>query len=176
MGFATNNQPLPQDGKSLPALNPQQKESLLMLIVIHFAEDNGLLSAEQLEDARASLRALFLRASGEETMLRKIIGILNINRALNKTFSEMAQILEGIHKSHHALFRKHDAFKQQLAALTITPDENRLFIGPLLEFSTGFVHAVTNFDRQMTAYKGERYVAPNSSPWSNMQVDQPSFC
>src|SRR4030066_271157 len=113
-----------QPDSSTPALNPQEKESLLMLIVINYAEAHGLLSAEQLEDARASLRALFLRATGEETMLRKIIGILKINRALNKTFSEMANILAGIKKSRQSLISKHDALEKQLASLVVTPEEN----------------------------------------------------
>src|SRR4030067_1464131 len=104
-----------QPDNSTPALNPQEKESLLMLIVINYAEEHDLLNAEQLEDARASLRALFLRATGEETMLRKIIGLLKINRALNKTFSEMANILAGIKKSHQSLVSKHEALEKQLA-------------------------------------------------------------
>lgn len=152
-----------EPGNTVLPLNPQQKELLLMLIVINYAEEHCLLNAEQLEDARASLRALFLRASGEETMLRKIIGILNINRALNKTFREMASILEAIRKSHRSLVKKHELLKQQLAALSITPDENRHFIGPLLEFSGDFVRAVIDFDRQMTAYKEDKEAEARSA-------------
>jgi hypothetical protein len=116
-------------------LNAQQKETLLMLIVINYAEEHGLLNAEQLEDARASLRALFLRATGEETMLRKIISILRINRALHSTFGEMANILAGIKKSHQSLMGKHAALEKQLAAMVETPDEIAHFARPLLEFS-----------------------------------------
>lgn len=145
--------PVIQTGNPLPPLNRQQQESLLMLIVLNFAEEHDLLNAEQLEDAKASLRALFLRATGEETMLRKIIGILNVNRALNKTFSEMANILDAIHKSHRSLVKKHDILKQQLAALSITPEENSRFVGPLLGFSSDFVRTVTEFNRQMSEYK-----------------------
>jgi hypothetical protein len=153
MHTATETSPVIQSGNPLPPLNPQQKESLLMLIVLNYAEEHDLLNAEHLEDAKASLRALFLRATGEETMLRKIIGILNVNRALNKTFSEMANILEAIRKSHRALVKKHDTLKQRLATLSISPEENKRFVGPLLEFSSDFVRAVTEFGRQMTEYK-----------------------
>ena len=153
MGASSHESQPIQPGNPLPPLNPQQKESLLMLIVVNYAEQNSLLNAEQLEDARASLRALFLRATGEETMLRKVIGILKVNRALNRTFSEMAGILEAIRKSHHALVRKHDALKQQLAGLEISPEENERLIGPLLEFSGQFVRAVAEFGRQITEYK-----------------------
>jgi len=154
MGATKNNLPVEQAAPgSTQLLLPHQKESLIVLVVINFAEAQGLLNAEQLEDARASLRALFLRATGEETMLRKMIGILKINRELNKTFSDMSRVLDGIRKSNLALVAKHEALKQQLAAMAVTPDENTRFVGPLLEFSADFVRAVGEFDRQMTEYK-----------------------
>jgi len=163
MGKSTDKLTADQPDSSIPALNPQEKESLLMLIVINYAEEHGLLNAEQLEDARASLRALFLRATGEETMLRKIIGILQINRALNRTFSEMANILAGIKKSHQALVSKNDALEAQLASMVVTPEENAHFVRPLLEFSSDFVRAVTEFDRQMTEYKAAKELEARSA-------------
>jgi len=163
MGKSTDKLTADQPDSSIPALNPQEKESLLMLIVINYAEEHGLLNAEQLEDARASLRSLFLRATGEETMLRKLIGILKINRALNKTFSEMSNILTGIKKSHQSLVSKHDALEKQLASLVVTPEENTHFVRPLLEFSSDFVRAVTDFDRQMTEYKAAKEVEARSA-------------
>lgn len=163
MGMTDQNLPATQPGNSLPLLNSQQKESLLMLIVINYAEEHGLLNAEQLDDARASLRTLFLRATGEETMLRKVIGILKINRALNKTFSEMTSILTGIGKSHQSLVNMHDALKKQLAAIAITPEENAHFIGPLLEFSSDFVRTVVEFDRQMIEYKEAKEMEARSA-------------
>jgi uncharacterized protein YoxC len=163
MGKSTDSLAADQPDSSIPPLNPQEKESLLMLIVINYAEEHGLLNAEQLEDARASLRSLFLRATGEETMLRKIIGILKINRALNKTFSEMSSILTGIKKSHQSLVSKHDALEKQLASLVVTPEENAHFVRPLLEFSSDFVRAVTDFDRQMTEYKTAKELEARSA-------------
>jgi rhodanese-related sulfurtransferase len=103
------------EDKTVAPLSTRQKEALLMLIVINYAEEHGLLNAEQLQDARASLRTLFLHATGEETMLRKLIGILKINRALNKTFGEMAGILAGLKKSHQSLTNIHGALEKQLA-------------------------------------------------------------
>jgi hypothetical protein len=152
----TSKLPPEQAGKPLPALNPQQKESLIMLIVLNYAEGHNLLNAEQLEDARASLRSLFLHASGEETMLRKLIGILKINRALNKTFSDMAHILEGIRKSSDTLVGRHEALTRQLTDMSITPEENAGFIGPLLDFSGRFLNAVREFGRQMAEYQAAR--------------------
>jgi len=163
MGKSTDKLTAYQPDSSIPPLNPQEKESLLMLIVINYAEEHGLLNAEQLEDARASLRSLFLRATGEETMLRKIIGILKINRALNKAFSEMSNILTGIKKSHLSLVSKHVALEKQLASLVVTPEENTHFVRPLLEFSSDFVRAVTDFDRQMTEYKAAKELEARSA-------------
>lgn len=174
MSAATIHPPVIQTGNLLQPLNRQQQESLLMLIVLNYAEQHALLNAEQLEDAKASLRALFLRATGEETMLRKIIGILNINRALNRTFSEMANILDAIHKSRHSLVKKHDALKQQLVALSITPEENRRFVGPLLGFSSDLVRTVTEFDRQMTEYKNSwkpKRAVPMLSGWRKRRAN-----
>src|SRR4030066_2055979 len=139
MSTPMNNSQADQGDSTASTLSAQQKETLLMLIVINYAEEHGLLNAEQLEDARASLRALFLHATGEETMLRKIIGILQINRALNRTFSEMANILAGINKSHQSLVGKHAALESQLADMVVTPDEVTHFARPLLEFSGDFV-------------------------------------
>jgi len=136
---------------------------MLMLIVINYAEEHGLLSAEQLEDARASLRAVFLRATGEETMLRKVIGILKINRTLNKTFSEMANILTAIHKSNQALVNKHHDLQNQLMTMTISAEENTYFIRPLLEFSSDFVLAVSAFESQMSEYKIARETEARSA-------------
>lgn len=142
-----------ETGNPLPALNTQQKESLLMMIVLNFSEENRLLNDEQLEDAKASLRALFIRATGEETMLRKLISILRINRSLNKTFSDMTLVLEGITSSRMSLESKHEALKEKLGAMEITVDENKDFIGILLGFSNDFMKNVSAFERQMLEYR-----------------------
>ena len=41
-----------------------KKEALIVMITILFIEEHGLLRQEDLEDAKKSLQALFLRASG----------------------------------------------------------------------------------------------------------------
>ncbi|GMR17898.1 MAG: hypothetical protein BMS9Abin33_0293 [Gammaproteobacteria bacterium] len=156
MGTSRKKPAAQQTGNPLPPLNIQQKESLLMLIVLNYAEEHGLLNEEQLEDARASLRALFLRATGEETMLRKMIGLLKINKSLNQAFSDMTHIMKGIGKSRETLANKHKALTKQLESMDITVDENGDFVGPLLEFSSDFVNNVAAFERQMTEYKEVR--------------------
>ena len=146
----------PVQDTSLPPLNPQQKESLIILIMIHFTEEHDLLNAEQLEDARASLRALFLRATGEETMLRKLIAILKVNRALNRTFTDLMRLLDGVKTAHHSLVDRHEALKQYLATINISPEENTRFTGPLLGYSSDFVRAVGAFSNLMSEYREAR--------------------
>lgn len=134
-------------------LDRQQKESLISMIALLYVEERGLLNNEQLEDAKESLQALFLRTTGEETMLRKLIEILKTNKALNQTFSDMSSVLTGITKSTETIKRKIDAFKQQVQTLEISAEENADFIGPFLTFSVQFAKNVELFMRTMYSYR-----------------------
>lgn len=157
----TDNTPSDQ-GKFL---DRQQKESLISMIALLYVEEQGLLNDEQLEDAKESLQALFLRTTGEETMLRKLIEILKTNKALNQTFSDMSNVLTGITKSTETIKRKIDSFKQQLQALEISAEENADFIGPFLEFSGQFAKNVELFERTMYSF---RDVKEREARYANM--------
>jgi hypothetical protein len=140
-------------GNPLPLLNSQQKESLAMVIVLQYAEHNALLDAEQLEDARASLRALFLRATGEETMLRKIICTLRINHSLNQSFSIISQILDGVDRARATLTSKIRAFEKSVNGLSVSVEVNNIFVEPFYEFSDGFLHNVQKFEHLISEYR-----------------------
>lgn len=146
-------------------LDRQQKESLISMIALLYVGEHDLLNDEQLEDAKKSLQALFLRTTGEETMLRKLIEILKTNEALNQTFSDMSSILTGITKSTETIKRKIDEFKQQLQSLKISAEENADFIGPFLEFSAQFGKNVEQFERMMYTY---RDVKEREARYANM--------
>ena len=146
-------------------LDRQQKESLISMIALLYIEEQGLLNSEQLEDAKESLQALFLRTTGEETMLRKLIEILKTNKALNQAFSDMSNVLGGITKSSETIKRKIDAFKQQLQSLEISAEENADFLGPFLEFSVQFTKNVEQFERMMYTY---RDVKEREARYANM--------
>jgi len=146
-------------------LDRQQKESLISMIALLYVEEQGLLNDEQLEDAKESLQALFLRTTGEETMLRKLIEILKTNKALNQTFSDMSNVLGGITKSSETIKRKFEAFKQQLQSLEISAEENADFIGPFLGFSALFEKNVEQFERMMYSY---RDVKEREARYANM--------
>lgn len=134
-------------------LDRQQKESLISMIALLFVEENKLLNEEQVEDAKKSLQALFLRTTGEETMLRKLIEILRTNKAINQTFSDMSSVLGGISKSTETVKMKIEVFKQQIKTLEISAEENADFIGPFLDFSGEFVKHVEQFERMMYGYR-----------------------
>ncbi|MBE9516550.1 MAG: hypothetical protein IME93_06190 [Proteobacteria bacterium] len=140
-------------GNPLPSLNTQQKESLTMVIVLQYAEQNALLDSEQLEDARASLRALFLRATGEETMLRKIIDMLRINHSLNKSFGEISQILDGVDKARATLTSKIRAIEKSIEQLSLPVEANNSFASPFYDFSDEFLRNVSKFEHLISEYR-----------------------
>ncbi|HSH42476.1 MAG TPA: hypothetical protein VK973_10180, partial [Arenicellales bacterium] len=57
------------------SLHEKQKDMLIVLTGLAFIEQNALMTQAQLNDARRSIQALFIRSSGEETMLRKLVEI-----------------------------------------------------------------------------------------------------
>ena len=138
------------------ATDRRQKESLISMISIFYIEDQAILNDEQLSDAKSSLRALFLRTTGEETMLRKLIDILKTNKALNQSFGDISSILSGISRSSETIRRKIDTLKVQLKAIDISVEEHSDFIGPFLDFSAEFVRNVSLFDRLIHNYRDIR--------------------
>ncbi len=137
-------------------LDRQQKETLISMIAILYITDQGLLNEEHLNEARASLQALFLRTTGEETMLRKLIQILKTNKALNQSFSDISNVLTGISKSSETIKRKIDTLKTQLGSLGISAEENADFVGPFLSFAADFVKNVEHFERLIRSYRDVR--------------------
>jgi len=145
--------PESSEGPEGKILDRQQKESLISMIALLFVDEHNLLNDEQLDDAKKSLQALFLRTTGEETMLRKLIDILRTNKALNQTFNDMSTVLTGITKSTETIQRKIDTFKQELNSLEINAEEHADFVGPFLEFAGQFTDNVEQFERKMYSYR-----------------------
>jgi len=87
-------------------------------------------------------------------MLRKLIGIPQINRALNKTFSEMANIL-AVSASPINRWPQARRAREQLASMVVTPERTRSWFVRCW-FSGDFVRAVAAFDRQMTSTRKPR--------------------
>ncbi len=134
--------------------DPQQKEALISLTTLYFIEEHSLLPREKLEDAKRSLQALFLRASGEETMLRKLIEVLKTTKQIHQSFSSILTILAGISKSVLTISSKLAALRQYLERFKVTAEENKDFIGPFLSFSQIFLQKTERFAADMREYLG----------------------
>lgn len=136
----------------LKPADSQHREALVSMTALSFIEEHALLSQEQLDDAKKSLQALFLRTSGEETMLRKLIEILKTTKQIHQSFASISNVLTGITRGVQTVDGKIAAYKQTLATLSLNAEENAAFAGPFLSFSQVFLQKVIAFDNSMRQY------------------------
>src|SRR5687767_13441230 len=94
------------------SLAGHQREALISLTAMRYIEENALLEATQLTDARHSLQALFLRTSGQETMLRRLIEVLKVRRNMHSTFSKISSTFLGIRRSIEAMEERADNLRR----------------------------------------------------------------
>ncbi len=147
-------------------VDAQLKEALISMTTLGYIEEHQLLTDSQLEDAKKSLQALFLRTSGEETMLRKLILILKTTKTINKAFTDVSKILAGISRSAETLEKKLDALAHQFDRLKITAEENSDFIGPFMVFSREFLNRIRVLRGAMERYIG---VKENEARYANVR-------
>src|SRR3990172_3826413 len=131
---------------------PQHLEAFFSLTALYFIEEHALLRFDQLEDAKQSLQALFLHTSGEETMLRKLIDILKTTKQIHQSFASIANVLSGITRGVQTVDAKVVAYKQALATMTLSAEENAAFAGPFLSFSQALLQKIGSFDDNMRQY------------------------
>jgi hypothetical protein len=122
------------------------------MTALAFIEEHALLRADQLEDAKNSLQALFLHTSGEETMLRKLIDILKMTRQIHQSFASISSVLSGITRGVQTVDARVVAYKQALATMTLSAEENAAFAGPFLSFSQALLQKMGSFDDNMRQY------------------------
>lgn len=122
------------------------------MTALFFVEEHSLLGEEQLSDAKKSLQALFLRTSGEESMLRKLIDILKTTRRIRQSFASISNVLTGISQGVHLVGAKVSALKQVIASTIPTAEENAAFVGPFLSFSQIFLQKIEAFDSNLRQY------------------------
>ena len=130
----------------------KQKEMLAVMTALSFIEQNALITQSQLNDARRSLQALFIRTSGEETMLRKLLEILRVNKDLHEAFSSISKISTSISTTCEIITRKISYLKQYVTRLQLTPDENSEFFSPFLSFTHKFQEKILRFNKMMETY------------------------
>lgn len=137
---------------SQKSLGAQQREALVSLTAMYFIEENALLTHDQIDEARESLQALFLRTSGEETMLRKLIEILKSTRALHQSFADIGIILTGVSKGLITLNGKVTAMRDHFGRIKFSAEEHADFVDPFLSFSQAFLQKTETFHRLMHEY------------------------
>jgi len=130
----------------------QHREGLISLMALTFIAEHALLRPDQLEDAKKSLQALFLHASGEETMLRKLIDILKITKQIHQSFASISTVLSGISRGVQTVHEKIAVYKQVLATVTLSAEENTAFAGPFLSFSQALLLKMESFDENIHQY------------------------
>ena len=132
--------------------DPQHREALVSMTALYFIEEHALLRPELLEDAKKSLQALFLRTSGEETMLRKLIEILKTTKQIHLSFASISNVLSGITRGAQTVGSKVAAYKQALATMSLSAEENAAFAGPFLSFSQTLLNKIDAFDNNIRQY------------------------
>lgn len=123
-----------------------------MLTGLSFIEQNALMTQSQLNDARRSIQALFIKSSGEETMLRKLVEILKVNKELHEAFSSIAKISTNVSTSVEVIGRKINYLKQYVSRLQLTPQEQNEFFAPFLGFTHKFQEKTVRFNNMMHHY------------------------
>ncbi len=124
----------------------------MVMTALSFIEQNALMTQAQLNDARRSLQALFIRTSGEETMLRKLVEILKVNKELHEAFSSISKISNNISNSVGVISKKIEYLKQYVTKLHLTPQENSDFFAPFLSFTHLFQNNILRFNQLMQSY------------------------
>lgn len=150
--MSTNSQLFSVAEGSSNVLQEKQKEMLVVLTALSFIEQNALMTQAQLNDARRSIQALFIKSSGEETMLRKLVEILKVNKELHEAFSSIAKISTNVSTSVEVIGRKINYLKQYVSRLQLTPQEQSEFFAPFLGFTHKFQEKTVRFNNLMHQY------------------------
>lgn len=137
-------------------ISSREREALISLTALTYIEEHGLLSTDQIDDARRSLQALFLRASGEETTLRKLIHVLKATRQIQHSFAGISGTLTGVSKCIEVLEGKLAALRVELARKPVSAEANAAFVGPFLSFSQEFIQKTVAFSESLSNYLAAR--------------------
>lgn len=157
MGIGTvsdmsNSQLFPSAPGINGVLQEKRKEMLIVLTGLSFIEQNALMTQSQLNDARRSIQALFIKSSGEETMLRRLVEILKVNKELHEAFSSIVKISTNVSTSVEVIGRKINYLKQYVSRLQLTPQEQNEFFAPFLAFTHKFQDRTVRFDNMLHRY------------------------
>lgn len=130
----------------------RQREALITLTAMHYIEEHQLLDDAQLKDAKESLRALFLRTSGAETMLRRLIEVLKVRRNMHSTFSRISSTFLAIRRSIEAMEERGFNVRRLIERSPVSAEAAAQFVGPFLSFSTQFLQKMGAFEKVLQKY------------------------
>jgi hypothetical protein len=130
----------------------RQREGLITLTAMHYIEEHGLLDGAQLNDAKESLRALFLRTSGAETMLRRLIEMLKVRRNMHSTFSRISSTFMAIRRSIDAMEERGFNLRRLIEQSAVSAEASAQFVGPFLSFSIQFLQKMSAFEKVLQKY------------------------
>ncbi len=130
----------------------RQREGLITLTAMHYIEEHELLDGTQLKDAKQSLRAMFLRTSGAETMLRRLIEVLKVRRSMHSTFSRISSTFIAIRRSIDAMEERGFNLRRLIECSPVSPEATAQFVGPFLSFSIQFLQKMGAFEKVLQKY------------------------
>jgi hypothetical protein len=138
------------------AAPPREHEALISLTALHYIEEHELLARDKLSDAKKSLQALFLRASGEETLLRRLIDELKTTRNIHHAFGSIAGTIGAVRKSVASVDERVASLRKYTEQTPPSPSAATDFVGPFLSFSHAFVQKITAFADSLEEYLSAR--------------------
>lgn len=135
-----------------PTLATRRREALISLTAMQYIEEHALLDGAQLSDAKESLQALFLRTSGAETMLRRLIEVLKVRRNMHSSFSRISGTFVAIRRSIDAMEERADNLRRLIERSPVSAEANAQFVGPFLSFSIRFLQKIAAFEKVLQKY------------------------
>jgi hypothetical protein len=135
-----------------PSLPRRQCEGLVTLTALYYIEEHELLDAAQLEDAKNSLQAMFLRTSGAEAMLRRLIDILKVRRNLQNSFSAISGTIMAVRRSVEVMGERVENLRRLIARAPLSAEANAEFIGAFQSFSLKFLRKIEDFESALQKY------------------------
>lgn len=133
-------------------LTERQREALITLTAMHYIEEHALLDGAQLSDARESLQALFLRASGAEATLRRLIEALKVRRSMHNSFSRISSTFIAIRRSIEAMEERANNLRRLIERSPVGAEAHAQFVGPFLSFSIRFLQRIVAYERTLQKY------------------------
>jgi len=123
-----------------------------VMATLHFLEHHGLMSDAQLRDTKRSIQALFIQTATEETLLEKLVDMVQVTHDLRQGFGQITTISARIATSLQLLDRKFRYMQQYFDRITFTPEETYDFVDPFQKFATRFRMLAVRFGDDMERY------------------------